>query len=282
MKPEELLAKGVTGLSRAEVEQLRKWLRQMNNQANQVQKKDYYTRAEVDTLLKNVNAARLQGYRIGENGAAIPLLSGNNKWSGEFQLVGKATRWDDLRIEPVARTTGANAPTFEKWYDDAAGSSRGVYLYSFDDAAGGSEKEVFFNMQMPHAWIQPGTSIHLHVHWVGAVDDTTASPRWALEYAWKNLGQVYADTTTIYVNTHHSGGATLANITANTHYISEFSDITPDTTQNFLSSVIIGRLYRDSADAGDTYNAAGAKCGLLYIDAHVEIDTLGSRDEYIK
>ena len=43
--------------------------------------------------------------------------------------------WDDLRVEPVARTTGANAPKFEKWYDDAAGTSRGVYLYSFDDAA---------------------------------------------------------------------------------------------------------------------------------------------------
>lgn len=28
------------------------------------------------------------------------------------------TDWDDLRVEPIARTTGANAPTFEKWYDD--------------------------------------------------------------------------------------------------------------------------------------------------------------------
>jgi hypothetical protein len=67
-------------------------------------------------------------------------------------MVGTAQPREDLRIEPQARTTGVNVPTFEKWYDDAAGTSRGVYLYSFDDAIASSEKEIFFTMQMPHAW----------------------------------------------------------------------------------------------------------------------------------
>jgi hypothetical protein len=190
--------------------------------------------------------------------------------------------WDDLRIEPVARTTGANAPSFEKWYDDVAGTSRGVNLYSFDDAAGGSEKEIFFTMQMPHAW-KLGTLIHLHVHWVGAVNDTTADPRWGLEYAFKDIGEVFGDSVIIYSDGTHSNGATNdPDVTAGKHYLTEFPDITPGTTADNVSSILIGRVFRDSANAADTYNAAGAKCGLLYIDAHVELNSPGSRQEYAK
>lgn len=32
----------------------------------------------------------------------------------------------------------------------------------------------------------------------------------------------------------------------------------------------------------DTYNVEDNKCGLLYIDAHFEINDLGSRHEYVK
>jgi hypothetical protein len=196
---------------------------------------------------------------------------------GTLTLVGNAKAWDDLRVEPVARTTGANAPTFEKWLDDAAGTSRGVYLYSFDDANAGSEKEIFFTMQMPHNWA--ATAVGIHVHWIGAVDDTTATPRWGMEYVWKEIGAVFGDTTTVYVVGNTAGDA---NITALKHYISEFTAVTPDSTQDGLSSILIGRLFRDSANAADTYNASGAKCGLLYIDAHYEIDGFGSNSEYTK
>lgn len=193
------------------------------------------------------------------------------------------TRFDDLRIEPTARSAGVNVPSFEKWLDDSAGTSRGVYLYSFDDVVAGSEKELFFTMQLPHAW-KEGSAITLHVHWIGAVNDTDADPRWGLEYAWKDIGQTFADTVIVYTNgTHIDGsGSPDVNVTALKHYISPFAAITPDSTQNNLSSIIIGRLFRDSANAGDTYNATGAKCGLLYIDAHIEIDSMGSTSEYVK
>lgn len=201
---------------------------------------------------------------------------------GELTLEGTATRFDDLRVEPVARTTGDNSPTFEKWFDDAAGTSRGVYLYSFDDAAGGSEKEVFFTMQMPHNW-KEGSDIYLHIHWVGAVNDTTSAPRWGLEYTWKDIGEVYGDTTIVYSDgSNYVPGGTEADITAHKHYISKFATITPGATQDGISGIIIGRIFRDSANAGDTYNAAGAKCGMLYIDAHYEIDSMGSASEYTK
>ena len=195
--------------------------------------------------------------------------------TGHQTMVGTAQPWEDLRIEPSARTTSANAPTFEKWYDNAAGTSRGVYLYSFDNALEANEKEVFFTMQMPHAW--NGGAISVHVHWVPAATENTTDVIWGLEYTWKDIGEVYGDTTLVTSST------TLvpddANITANKHYISEFADISPGTTADGLSSILIGRLYRNSSNASDTYTD---KVGLLYIDAHYQISSIGSNDEYTK
>jgi hypothetical protein len=199
--------------------------------------------------------------------------------TGHQTFSGAAKPWDDLRIEPVARTSGANTPAFEKWIDDAAGTSRGCYLYSFDDALAASEKEIFFTMQLPHSW--DGGPIQMHVHWLGAVADTTAAPRWGLEYAWKEPGAAFGDTTTIYTDGYNYTltGAD-ANVTPAVHYISKFATITPDTTCDGISSILVGRLFRNSSNAGDTYNATGATCALLYIDAHFQLARIGSTDEY--
>jgi hypothetical protein len=200
---------------------------------------------------------------------------------GELTLEGNSTRYEDLRIEPVARTTGTNAPSFEKWRDTGTGS-RGVYLYSFDDALVASEKEIFFTMQTPHQ-IKLGAPISLHVHWIGNVNDTLASPRWGLEYTWKNIGEDFGTTNIIYTM---SGNVTPLgteyDIVQYRHYLSEFNDLTPDSSQDGLSSILIGRLFRNSSAVEDTYNETANKCGLLYIDFHYEVDSFGSSEEYIK
>lgn len=218
------------------------------------------------------------------NACAFPTLTvgdGTNQAAfdstGHLTFEGTAKPWDDLRIEPVAR--GANAPTFEKWFDDAPGTSSGVWLYSFDDATAGSEKEIFFSMQMPHSW--DGGSIEMHLHFVGAVSDTAAAPRWGLEYAWKNISETFGDTTTIYSDgKNYTTSGDDADIAAGKHYIAKFAAIDPGSTASEISSIMLGRLFRDSANAGDTYNATGAKCGLLFIDAHFQIARLGSSEEY--
>jgi hypothetical protein len=88
---------------------------------------------------------------------------------------------------------------------------------------------------------------------------------------------VFGDTTVIYATGNHLSET---NITANKHYITAFTAISPGSTADDLSSVLIGRLFRDSANAADTYNATGAKVGLLYIDAHYQMARIGSNDEY--
>lgn len=190
--------------------------------------------------------------------------------------------WEDLRIEPTVRGAGARNPSFEKYFDNAAGTSIGVFLYSFDDVAAASEKEVFFTMQMPHSWRQ-GTPIHLHCHWVGTSNDTTATPRWGLEYAFKDIGQTFGDTTTIYATGNiMDNGLVDADITAGRHYLTEFEAINPDSTCDNVSAILIGRVFRNSSAAADTYNVAGNKCGLLYIDAHYLVEDMGSINEYYK
>jgi hypothetical protein len=196
--------------------------------------------------------------------------------TGHQTMAGEAQPWDDLRIEPVARTTGANAPAFEKWFDNAAGTSRGIYLYSFaDESVAANEDEMYFTMQMPHAW--NGGNIHLHVHWTPAATENSTDVLWGLEYAWKDVGEVFGDTTTVTSST------TLvpddANITAGKHYISAFAAISPTSASDGLSSILIGRLFRNSSAAEDTYTN---KIGLLYIDAHFQLNSVGSTDEYTK
>jgi hypothetical protein len=194
---------------------------------------------------------------------------------GTLVLHGAATYWEDLRVAPNARTQGDNAPVFEKYMDDFAGTSRGIYAYSFDDVAASQEKEVFFQMQLPHAW-KLGSDISVHVHWVGTVADTDAAPRWGLEYSWAEIGAVYPDTTTIYTVDKVPAEA---NVVAWQHYLSEFAHITPGAGADGLSSILMGRLFRNSSNVADTYNAGQNKCGLLFIDAHIECDRLGSRGE---
>jgi hypothetical protein len=186
---------------------------------------------------------------------------------GTIKLHGAATTWDDLRIEPVARTTGTNSPAFEQYFTNGS-ASRGVYLYSFDDAIESSEKEIFFTMQMPHNWAQ--TAIYIHVHWIPYAAGSTQAVRWGLEYNWANVNSTYGNTTIIYTSTNTAGDTSLVQ---NKHYRSEFDSITPTSSQNGMSSILIGRLFRNSSNAADTFTN---KAGLLYIDAHYEINDLGS------
>ena len=130
-------------------------------------------------------------------------------------------------------------------------------------------------MQMPHSW--NGSDIYIHVHRVPATTVNSSDiVRW-LEYARKDIGEVFADTSIVYSST------TLfpddANITAGTHYVSKFSLISPWTTADGLSSILIGRLFRNSSSESDTYTN---KAWLLYIDAHYQINSIGSTDEYTK
>jgi hypothetical protein len=186
---------------------------------------------------------------------------------GTLKLVGTATTWDDLRIEPNVRGTGAKNPSFVNW-------SGGLYLYDFDNAAASSEKEIFFTVQMPHSW-KEGSAVEPHVHWLNKTTGTAGHVvRWGLEYSKASIGGTFGAATTVYATTIAGGGDITV---ASEHMLTDFDAI--DMTGNTLSTVMICRLFRNSSNAADTYTGTA---GLLYIDWHYEIDSLGSRTELTK
>ncbi len=192
---------------------------------------------------------------------------------GTLKFNGAATVWDDLRLEPTVRGSGANNPSFTKWIDNGAGSI-GIFLYEFTDVATGSQKEVYFTTQMPHGW--KGTAIYPHVHWLPDAAGASQRPVWGLEYSWAEIGATFGNSAIVYTTSLFPNDT---NLIDDKHYISSFNAITPSASQDGLSSILICRLFRFSGDASDTFTGS---CGLLYIDLHYEIDTIGSRSEFSK
>lgn len=193
---------------------------------------------------------------------------------GNEVATGSQTWFDDLRVDPTARTTGANAPTFAQIRRDAGGTSRGVYAYLMDNAGAGQEKELFLNLQMPHGKLL-GSAIDLHVHWIPTTAGNAGEKvRWGLEYTWAKLGQQFPTTTTIYGDTPTLGDITVAYH----HCLTPFAALNPPADES-LSTILQCRLFRDSANAADTF--AGS-VGVLSIDAHVEFDRIGSREEFVQ
>ena len=66
---------------------------------------------------------------------------------------------------------------------------------------------------------------------------------------------------------------------ADKHYITELSEI--DGTGQGMSSMLLCRLFRDTAGAGGTDDYVG-DAGLMEFDFHIEIDSFGSHEEYTK
>lgn len=184
-------------------------------------------------------------------------------------LSGAALAWDDLRIEPTARAAaGTSVPAFEKWINSSGGTV-GLYLYSFTKASAGQEKELFFTMQMPHSW--DGSAIYLHFHWTPESSVANKAVRWGIEYDWAGIGQAYTVANAFIYGLTRTPDDT--DLVALKHYYTSVATLTPTGAQANASSVLIGRLFRDSANVADTYTG---KAGLLYVDAHYRMNKLGN------
>lgn len=192
---------------------------------------------------------------------------------GSLSYEGAATRYDDLKV-PVSSTTkgGSKEPVWGKLRDN--GSSQGVFIQWFEDKSNVTEEEeLYFTTQMPHQW-KEGTEIFPHVHWTAKSDVGSDKVVWGLEYTWANVGVVFGNTTII---TGSDPITAIGTVSAYEHAITSLGTIT--STGNTLSSMLVCRIFRKSADGIDTFNASA---GLLEIDFHFQIDSDGSRTEYGK
>lgn len=146
--------------------------------------------------------------------------------------------------------------------DSAA--SGGVHTYLFDPTI---EQSLSFTAQLPHGYVL-GSEIYSHFHWAPMTADA-GNVVWGIEYTIQDINGTFANTTVLTATGAASG--------AKKHSLTAISTAIPG--QSSLSSMMIGRLFRQAGSASDTYAFDAA---LLEWDMHIQMDQLGSHSEYVK
>ena len=169
-------------------------------------------------------------------------------------LKGGYTCWTDLEGPASTAKKGAtNKPDFD--YDNL----------TLDFPQNDDTERAYYSIQFPHEWKSEST-IYPHVHFIQTQNLT---PTFVLEYRWLGIGDVIPSWSSYTLNTlakTYTSGS-MHQILTNVNGI--------DGTGKELSSIFQCVLYRtDNTYIGD--------CKVLSFDIHIEIDSFGSKEEYIK
>jgi hypothetical protein len=179
---------------------------------------------------------------------------------GTLKLNGNATAFVDLLPSSISIGGGGNAPSFTAY--------NGGNLRAYEFVGSGAQlKELNMGFQLPHEY-KEGSSIMPHIHLHVPNDGTGGTIKFYCEYEWANIDQAGAISPVTVAGTK----VVTANFGAQNNVIVSFGNIVG--TGKTISSIFMCRIYRDPADASDTF---GASAWLKSADIHVEIDTLGSR-----
>lgn len=176
---------------------------------------------------------------------------------GTLVSVGAATCWKDIDIDLSTQTTGGSAPALVAVNGDAYIKARGFAGTGTTVEQLGGSKELAHEMVF-------GTDIIPHIHWA-PVDATAGNVKWQLRYMLVNRNGTYSNGTTISVTTAAPGVA----------WQGVKSDFPAISTAGILAGArIIFTLFRDPADAADTYaNVVIAP----NFGIHIQVDMLGTR-----
>ena len=171
--------------------------------------------------------------------------------------------WEDLRVGGLATERKSDPPDIEVFRD-------GLQANAFDTT---TLEQVYFELQLPHGWLA-GSSVSPHIHWGHniAVPEDNKGVVWGLEYSWGEIGETFGASNTIY--------STDDWVTAPVQYqhnLSEFADISG--AGKTLSSMLMCRLFRNVASGDDDF---AHDAFLFEFDLHVQMNSLGSRQEYVK
>jgi hypothetical protein len=170
--------------------------------------------------------------------------------------------YDDFVVPVSAIRLGGGNPADEIAYKDGM-------VISFDDAA---DEYAYFVIQLPHRY-KEGTDINLHLHWTPKVSGAGAgveNVKWDLTYS--------ACSPTESWPASSAGTATVdvQNDSADDHLVDDVATLTGAGFK--ISEVIICSLKRDTAVA----NNYGDEAYVVSIDVHYQVNTLGSRQEWVK
>jgi hypothetical protein len=183
---------------------------------------------------------------------------------GTPTLVGAATVFDDLLPTTYIQLTGGAAPNIT-----LVGNSSVLRAQEFADSSASEEMNAVW--QIIHA-AKVGAVFYPHLHLY--VPDNVAGGDivFAMQYRFTPInGTGGADSSTVYGTLTRA-----ANAGINGNAIVAFAGITPANAT--ISSMFHARFTRVQAGA-DTFSGT---CWLLSADLHIEMDALGSKEEYTK
>lgn len=182
---------------------------------------------------------------------------------GTLVATGDATCFMDTVCPLIVRTTGVGRPNAVAFLGDII-----QYQFSLNNSA---EIE---STEFPHNW-KEGSEIDIHIHWATG-GDNNATPRgvkWEIAYSIANHDEVFSAVAT---------GAGESQIPANalkgTMITTVLKIVTPATVT--IGSQIILTIKRIAST--ETVTAPAADVFGLNVGIHYEVNTLGSRQRYIK
>lgn len=176
--------------------------------------------------------------------------------NGEVQPI--KTAWDDLRF-PAAGINPRGAAS-----DATRNTTDGRLEFSAS-----ATNIIAIQAQMPHSW-KIGSSISPHIHWTPETTNV-GNVLWKIDYQIANINGVFPGIWTTEAVLAAAGGV------AAKHLLTEFTDI--PMADKTLSCMILILLSRMGADGTDTFTGLAQ---LNEFDIHYEIDSFGSRQEYVK
>jgi hypothetical protein len=153
---------------------------------------------------------------------------------GVFIVAPTVTR--EAIIQPLPLSNRAPAET------DVVTSAMKSYGFI---GSGTTVEELFYHWDLQHDYIA-GTDIVFHVHWI---NNTTGGGniKWQIAYQWVQAGDVWpAATTTSQVTA-----------VSTTQWLDQRTDFTISGSGHTYNSRLLVRLFRDPADAADTYTGLG-------------------------
>lgn len=180
---------------------------------------------------------------------------------GTYVAHGDATTFDDIGPMATSVGSGVNAPSFTNYY----GSQ---YAYEFVGTS--NTKNIYMAFQMPHRY-KAGSNVSPHLHLYIPTVSAPAAVKFTMTYTWTNIGAAETSETSL---------STVINLDvadSNTHKLFEFTPDITGTGKTF-SSIIQCVFTRNPGDSQDTFTSS---VWLKSADVHVEMDKLGSRQEYV-
>jgi hypothetical protein len=175
--------------------------------------------------------------------------------------------YDDLQFYiSAAKVPAANYPDWGTFTTNTS-----AYAFDIDDYIDCQHNEVF------HMWKQ-GTAANFHLHLALRAAQTSGSNKYAKFSLWVS----YADTSEVYVEpavlTYELTIPTAS--AALTHFYLDMGDLV--LTNNLVGTQINCRIKRIASTGGGGTNEYADHIFVTQVGAHLEKDTMGSRQEIIK